>query len=74
MEKEYRIVYPLSSDLGQSVNISELGLKVDRICAGFNCSEKHKFRLEKICNDLKCGNLLETKIYANSYTLLDEHK
>ncbi len=51
-EKEFRIIYPISSGLGKNINISVLGLKTNRICAGYNYSSEHKDKLKEICSVL----------------------
>lgn len=73
-EKEYRIVYHLSTGIGKNISISQLGLKTKRICAGYNCTTEHKEKLKEICSTLNCDNLLETKISSTKYTLLEKFK
>ncbi len=69
-EKEFRIIFPhnLSSEYGQNVSINKLGIKVNRIIAGIDCSEENKQQLNDISNELGFGNIYEAKISDTEYT------
>lgn len=69
-EKEYRIIYPLEEGKGKTVCASDLGLQINSVCVGYDCSEENKKQLREICATLGC-DLFETTIQQNSYTLLE---
>lgn len=66
-EKEYRIAYPISNDRGENIDISKLGLKVKRIIAGINCSQKNINRLNSISNSIGIGNIYKSKLSDIKY-------
>ncbi len=70
-EKEFRILFPLLKGTGKNVDIQSVGLKTSRIIAGLNCSDDNKEKLNTISNNLGCGNIFETKISGDSYTLFE---
>lgn len=71
-EKEYRIIYPHTSysTYGQNVNIEFLGLRVNRIISGINCSDENIIKLNTISNNLNCGDVYQTKISSEEFTLI----
>ncbi len=71
-ENEYRVLYPLIGKYGQNVNIEDIGLKTSRIIAGLNCTQENKSKLNEISNLLGCGNILESKISGNDYTVFSD--
>lgn len=71
-ENEFRVLYPLLGEYGQNVNINNIGLKPNRIIAGLNCNDENKTRLNNISNSLGCGDLLESKISGNKYTIFSK--
>lgn len=68
-EKEYRIVYPIGAKKGENIPAYMLGMKVSRIVAGINCSEKNIERLDKISNSLDLGNAYKSCIHPEKYTI-----
>ena len=71
-EQEYRILFPSQADIGFNVDIQNIGLKTSKIVAGLNCTNDNKERLNDISNHLGCGDILESKISGNSYTLFEK--
>ena len=69
-EKEYRVVFNLHGQLGQSVPLSAVGLKTSRIVAGINCSEDHICALQEISTKIGCGKVDQAQISATDYVLL----
>lgn len=72
-ENEYRVVLPLSNEIGRNESIAKLGLKTSRIIAGLKCEKENIERLNVISNDLRCGDVKQIKISENSYTFMEEH-
>ena len=71
-EKEYRIVAPLENPPkdGCQVNVEKLGLKVEKIYSGINCSYYNIEKLNKISNLLGCGNVVQLKTSDAEYMLV----
>ncbi len=69
-EKEYRIIYPFVTNIGNNMLIDKIGLRVSRIVAGVNCSNENKIRLNNISNKLNCGSIKETQISDTEYILI----
>lgn len=57
IEKEYRIVYPIDNSNGKNVRLSDIGLKLGRIIAGYRCDKSMLNRLSQISNDLDIPEL-----------------
>jgi len=56
-EEEYRVIDIRENDnnkSGESVNISDLGLCVNKIYSGINCDKENKEMLKKTCVKLNC--------------------
>ena len=71
-EKEYRIVYPIDEPCGKNVDICELGLEVKKIVVGINCSEGNQKKLNKISNELGCGNAYRACLSEKEYKLIEK--
>lgn len=56
-EKEYRIVYPIDDSIGKNVRLSDIGLKLGRIIAGYSCNKSMLNRLSQISHDLDISEL-----------------
>lgn len=71
-EKEYRIIYPHNAKAkhGRNVNISDLGLKTKRVIAGLYCTDVHKDKLNKISNELGCGDIYCCNTSNEQFTLI----
>lgn len=51
-EKEYRIIYPCSSDVdGEAIPVSMLGLETTGVYIGLNCSDQNRLRLTRIAEE-----------------------
>lgn len=68
-EKEYRIVQFIDRKKGENFDISSLGLKVERIIAGINCSEENRNKLNEISNEIGCGNAYDSYLNERDYFL-----
>lgn len=68
-EKEYRVVQRIDDDKGQEYPISHLRMRVKRIIAGLNCSKSNVDRLNKISNQLGCGNAFVLKRNEDTFAL-----
>lgn len=71
-EDEYRVLYPVQKCSGKLVEIKAIGLKTNKIVAGFNCPKEYKEKLNEISKNLGCGNISVAKISDNKYTLFEE--
>ena len=71
-EKEFRIVQPINSSLGENYKLNELGLKINRIIAGIKCTEDNIQKLNKISNQIGCGNIYISKLSETDYSLIEE--
>lgn len=69
-EKEYRVVFNLYGQPGQSIPLDAVGLKTSRIIAGNKCSEEHLLALQEISSKIGCGKVDQAQISATDYVLL----
>lgn len=71
-EKEYRIIYPLPKNLmkpGVNVPIYKLGLKVNRVVCGVNCSDDNFSKINDICKSLGLEKANKSQISQTKYGL-----
>lgn len=71
-ENEYRIVHPISNNVGECIPVSNLGLRTSRIIAGVNCSEDTVKKLNEISKGIGCGMAYKASISETEYTLVEE--
>lgn len=71
-EREFRIVQPISNEIGENIQISNIGLRVNRVIAGIECSVDNKRVLNDISNQIGCGNAYVAKLSSINYTLVEE--
>lgn len=70
-ENEYRILYPnYLYTTGIAASLKQIGLKVNKIVAGINCTDEHLNRLSEISMSLGSGNVSRIKLSKSKYDLL----
>ena len=71
-ENECRIIYLEEEEkAGANIPLDSVGLKIRRIIAGVNCSDKHMARLQSISNSLGCGKITLAKVNECSENFID---
>ncbi len=75
-EKEYRIIKDVedaeTDEKGRLFDCEEVGLKVEKIFTGIECTEKNKKTLNCISLSLGCGEIVESAMSETKFLLFDE--
>ena len=67
-EKEYRVLY---DEINKNISLQSVGLKTRRIIGGYGCSSGHMSILNKISNNLGCGNAYQMVLDDKTFAIHD---